>query len=295
MPKAKTYKVYLNGSIVPGGKASVTVFDRGLLYGDGLFETMKAADGTIAFKDAHLRRLKKGAALLGIPAKGIRGFFADVRSGLLERLLHTNRLDRGAAYMRITVTRGVSEEGYGSTKCLAPTVLVTARAMDAKAAARMQKKGVNAVFIKGYCPSIPWIKTLNYLPSVLGRAEAARKGASEGIFTGLDGSITEGTSTNVFIVKSGVLKTPAVYDGGPGKGVLPGIVREETIKAAKRLGISVREARLKQRDLMEADEAFLTNSGIEIVPLVRVGARIIGNARPGNVTRMLQRAFGLDF
>lgn len=298
MPLKKSIrkKVYLNGSLVFEDRASVPVFDRGLLYGDGLFETMKAAHGVVAFKDAHIKRLKKGARLLGIPAKAInlKGFFDDVKNNALERLLEANRLHNGTAYLRITVTRGQDPGNYGRTTCSAPTVLVTTRPLDAKQITAQQRRGIKAVFIKGYCPSIPWIKTLNYLPNVLGKAEAARKGASEGIFVDHDGCVTEGTSTNVFIVTDGIIKTPPVYEGTPGRGVLPGIIRQAVILAARKLGLTVKESAILPTDLLSADEVFLTNSAVDIVPLVRVGAKIIGNNKPGKVTRALQKACGLD-
>jgi len=150
------------------------------------------------------------------------------------------------------------------------------------------------VLIKGYCPSIPWIKTLNYLPSILGKAEAARKGATEGIFIDCDGCATEATAANLFIVTRAGIKTAPVYEGTPGRGVLPGIMRHAVINEARRLGIPVREGRIRQTELVGAIEAFLTNSCIEVCPLVAVDGRTIGSGRPGAVTRTIQTAFALE-
>jgi len=298
-------KVYLNGSLVLEKKACIPVFDRGLLYGDGLFETMKATDGIIAYRSAHMKRLQKGARLLGIPAGPLKDLFADVKAGTLERLIKANGHDTGPAYMRITVTRGydpkaISSAGlatgahFRSVAGFTPTILVVTKPMDAKALSKQQKNGIKAVLIKGYCPSIPWIKTLNYLPSILGRAEAARKGASDGIFIDADGYVTEATSANLFIVTRSGLKTAPVYEGTPGKGVLPGIMRGAVINQARRLGIRITEGRIRPAELTGAAEAFLTNSCIEVCPLVAVDGRAIGSGRPGVITRAIQNAFALE-
>lgn len=309
--KAVRRKVYINGSIVFENKARISVFDRGLLYGDGLFETMKATDGVIAFKDAHIKRLQRGARLMEIPAKPLAGFFAEIKAGILEKLIETNGLGTGPAYMRITITRGhdksplffqrwgtssptLKKGGLGGDST--PTIFVMTRPLDAEAILKQQAAGIKAVFVKpeGCCPAISWIKTLNYLPSVLGKAQAARKGAGEGIFINSNGCVTEATGANLFIVtRGGIIKTAPVYEGLPGKGVLPGIIRHAVIKKAIRLGIHVKETAIRPADLVNAKEAFLTNSCIEICPLVAIDAAIIGNGSPGKVTRIIQRAFGL--
>lgn len=306
--------VYLNGSVVSEDKAAVSVFDRGFLYGDGLFETMKATDGVIAFKSAHIKRLQRGAQLLDIPAKSLAVFFAEVKAGMLEKLIKTNGLGAGPTYMRITVTRGydtppaptlkkggglvsptLKKGGLGGD--LTPTILVVTKPLDALALLKQQRAGITAVFIepKGCCPVIAWVKTLNYLPSVIGKAQAAKKGATEGIFINSDGFVTEATGANLFIVtRRGVIKTAPVHEGLAGKGVLGGIVRHAVIKEAAKLRIPLEETAIRPSDLLNAREAFLTNSCMEICPLVAVNGGNIGNGVPGKVTRIIQRAFKLN-
>ncbi len=144
--------VYINGRIVEEANARVSVFDRGLNYGDGLFDTMKAEHGAVIFMQEHVDRLLAGAKLLGIPGSGLKKLRADIRSGVLTRLLKRNGLANGAASLRITVTRGVDPEGggYAPKRSLSPTVIITARAVDGKRVARCQKGGVKAVLIRGW-------------------------------------------------------------------------------------------------------------------------------------------------
>lgn len=287
--------VYLNGKYVPEDKAKVSVFDRGFTYGDGLFETMKATDGTVAFKKEHLARLKKGIRALAINIWAIEPLFNDIRNGALEKLLKKNGLDAAAASVRISVTRGVDKHGHAPKPSCKPTTVITAKPIDDKAMALYQKQGVSAVYITGYAPQLPGIKSLNFLPNVLGKGEAARRGAMEGVFIGKDGLISEGTSTNVFIVKNGVLKTPPSETSASGKGTaLPGVMRAKVCQAAVRLGITVEVSSIHADELEESDEAFLTNSILEVVPLIRIEKKPISNAARGPLTARIQKQIGLN-
>lgn len=274
--KTMKTKIYLSGSIVPEGKASVSVFDRGLNYGDGLFETMKAHDGKPAFLKEHLQRLKAGARFLKIPINALE---ADVKDGVIERLLKANRLSKGSACVKIIVTRGVDKSGHAPSKGTTPTLIIITKRIDETYIVRLQKKGVKAILIKGYAPALGGFKTLNYLPCVLAKAEAERRGAFEGIFVGEDGTIKEGSSTNIFIVSKGILKTPPA---NAQSGILPGVTRQAVISIAKKLGLTVKEAPISVKDLFTCDKAFLTNSIIGMVPLVSVDSRRIGRENNDN-------------
>lgn len=285
--------VHINGRVVPEGKAVVSVFDRGLNYGDGVFETIKAVDGAPAFLKEHLERLSNGVKSIGIRQRYFKDFLVEVKNGAIKKLLGANRLTEGEAYLKIIVTRGADSGGHAPSRGVRPAFIIMAKPLDSRSIERLKKKGVRAVLIKGYPPMLPGIKSLNYLPSVLGKMEAAGRGAYEGIFVGEDGFIKEGTSTNVFIVSNGVIKTPPAGKKGLSDGVLPGITRKAVIDIARNKKIPVKEAGISGKDLFGCDEAFLTNSIIEVVPLIGVDSRKTGDGRPGEVTKLLQGVFGL--
>ncbi len=285
-----TGRVYLNGRIVAAAKAAVPVFDRGLCYGDGLFETMKAVNGRVEFCKDHLDRLARGAEVLGIPKARLAPFLKDIRAGAVERLLKANGLSTQAACVKIIVTRGQSAKarpvlpvGVG-----APTVVMTAVALDTRSTARLRKQGVRAVTVTGLATAVPGVKTLNYLPNVLARMEAKKRGAGEAIFTGPGGDLLEATGANLFIVEGGVLKTPPVVENPYHAGVLPGVMRKAVIELAVRLGINVMGARVTREDVERCSEAFLTNSVTGIIPLLSIDSATIGNGVPGPVVRRLQ-------
>ena len=279
--------VYINGRLVPGKKASVSVFDRGLNYGDGLFETMKAVEGKVEFLRDHVTRLKKGARFIGFPAGSLKALELDLKDGAIPKLLKANGLIGKTAYIRLTVTRGEDRDGHLPKKTV-PTVIITAKPIDEEAIARMRTFGVSATVIRGYGPALPGVKSLNYLPSVLGKAEAASKGADEGIFTAKDGSLKEGTSSNIFIVTHGSVRTPPVSPG-PGEGVLPGVMRQAVIRLLAKRGFAVAEAPVRLKDLLSCTEAFLTNSIWGAVPLLSVDGKKLGPGNPGAIVRLVQR------
>ncbi|MFQ5736050.1 MAG: aminotransferase class IV [Thermodesulfobacteriota bacterium] len=280
-------KVYLNGSIVAAERALVRASDRGLNYGDGVFETIKASHARPQYLKEHLDRLKKGALTIGMPKVRLAPLLRDIRAGMIGRLLAANGLAKKTAYVKIVVTRGAGRRSLVAEAGLEPTVIMTTGEVDERAVARMRKKGVSAVLVKGLHPAMPGIKTLNYLPNVLARTEAKRRGAYEAIFTTPDGEPTEATGANLFIVERGVLKTPPVSEN-PGTGVLPGVMRKAVMELAGRLGISVMASRLTQTDLRRCAEAFLTNSTCAVVPLTSVDGVDVGGGSPGPVTQRLQ-------
>jgi branched-chain amino acid aminotransferase len=275
-------KVYMNGRFVDERRASVSVFDRGLNYGDGLFETMKAYDGRVFLFKEHLLRLKRGARALRIPTTPLKDMERKA-----ERLLEYNGLTRGEAYLKIILTRGVDTRTLAPSNSLTPTMVITARRLDKSSLNRFRKNGIRAVLLneRGPAEGLGNLKTLNYLPSVVGKMEALRRRAFEGIFTSVDKRLLEGTSTNIFLVMKDIIKTP------PLEGILPGITRNLIIKLAKEADIPVMEAAVYAKDLKKTNEAFVTNSILEVVPLVRVGTLPIGDGRAGRVTRLLQKSY----
>ena len=282
--------IYINGDLVREDKAVISVFDRGLNYGDGLFETVKAYGGRPAFLKEHLERLATGLQFMRIPRKPLKGFISDLRDGVIGELLKTNKLAGSEAYIKIIVTRGADSSGHALPKDLRPNVIIISKQLDVKAISLYQKNGVKASVIKGCSPAVPCFKTLNYLPNIIAKAEARWRGAFEGIFTAKDGSILEGTSSNVFIVKNGALKTPPI-NADFSTGILPGVTRGAVIGISKKSEISVKEMRTHVKDLYGCDEAFLTNSIIEVVPLVSVDGKRVGSGRPGPVTKRIQLAY----
>lgn len=276
--------VYLNGRYVQAERAKVSAFDRGFSYGDGLFETIRAYAGWVFGLERHLARLKKGADQIGISFEGDVGEWRQVMGELLRR----NRLQAPDASLRLTVTRGPDVLGslLPPDAPPPPTLLLVAKPLDAGIAER-QQVGIGAVTVHWGSPFNPLqIKSLDYLYNMLAMAQAHREGAQEALFVDRDGTIVEGATSNVFSVSKGMLTTPP-----ESSGLLPGITREVVIELAKKEGLILREAPLPLQDLLASEEAFLTGSLKEIMPLVTVDGRTIGTGNPGPVTQHLQKCY----
>jgi len=279
--------VYLNGVLIPRSEARVSVFDHGFLYGYGLFETMRTYRGKIFLLERHLKRLLGSAETIGL-ASNLSGI--DLGRACQDTL-RANGLED--ARLRLTVSRGevdtFPETGISST----PTVLVTAKGYTPLSAGiynRGFKAGVSSL---RRCRQslISRIKSANYLISVLARMEAEAYGLDEALLLNESGFIAEGSISNIFFATSSSLVTPPLESG-----ILPGITREVVIEMADTLGINVAERDVRLADLGQFDEAFLTNSVIEIMPLVAVrddaGQTVtIGLGKPGKVTRRLMSAY----
>jgi D-amino acid aminotransferase len=278
--------VYLNGRNVPVEKACVSVFDRGLTYGDGLYETMKAIDGRPLFLKEHIARLLHGARELRMEVPLLKPFIDELKTGAIETLLGRNRLNEGEAYVKLMVTRGPDRASHLPTKGVLPTTVIVSKKIETAALAALREKGVAAIAVADISPALPGVKSLNYLSSVLAKMQAEKAGAFEAIFT-RDGLVTEGSSSNVFAVKNGVITTPPL-EHGPSGGVLPGVIRGEVKRLAARNRTPFSEVPVPLRELEAADEAFLTNSIMEAIPLIKIGKAKIGNGRPGPVTRLFQ-------
>jgi branched-chain amino acid aminotransferase len=259
---------------VPRAAARVSVFDRGFMYGDGIFETLRAYRGVPYALDEHLERLHESAAILALPPPRL-----DWHKHCRE-LLRRNRLLNDDAWIRIVITRGESPPGLLPAIRMNPTLVTMAGPM------RLRRRIVSATLLPFAQENfLAEHKSLSYLLGVVGRAYAARHNTDEGIYVGHDGALREGTTSSLFLVRDGSLYTV------PTVAILPGVTRRIVLELAARDGLRTVERPLHAKDLFASDEAFLTSSLQEIVPLVRVDNRPIGNGRPGPVTRRLQRLY----
>ena len=271
--------VHLNGRLVEESGAFLSVFDRGLLYGDGIFESMRAVAGVVFREGRHLDRLGRSAAGIGLPLPlTASGFSAAVRD-----LLDRNRLQD--ARIRVTITRGEGRPGDYVEAYGPPSVVMSASRFEGVDPS-LYRNGVRvAVARRRQIPPEtldPAVKSISRLTSVLARREAREVGAFEAILLDGDGRLTEGTVSNLFLVLGGGLLTPPAPAGG-----LPGITREAVVELARAASIRVSEEPLPAGSLETADEIFLTNTSWEILPVVRVGERAVGGGVPGPVTRDL--------
>ncbi|MFI5367154.1 MAG: aminotransferase class IV [Candidatus Binatia bacterium] len=279
MTRVRGNFVHLNGRIVPSVRARVSVFDRGLLYSDGVFETLRAYHGIPFALREHLKRLTTSAEFLGI------GLPRYPWQHDIVALLRRSGLVAADAWLRITVTRGVTAPTLVPPARIHPTVLITAGPIDSSIIT-IQRTGVRVTLLPfarhGFLSEH---KVLDYLPAVLGKTIAARHHAFEGLYVDDQGRITEGTTSNVFVWRRRQLLTPAPA------GILPGITRRMVIDAATAAGLRVYERALTRKDLLDADEAYLTSSLAEVVPITAVDTRPIGNGQVGPQTRQIQAIY----
>lgn len=267
---------WVNGEIGDLNRPRFGVRERGFLYGDGVFETLRLRDGLPQDWKEHRQRLCQGCSALKIPCP-----WDDVEAGVAEV---TARIGNGV--LRVTVTRGESPRGLLPHPDSRPTVVVVGQ--DEEPYPRdIYERGMHACLVsfpRNHLSPLVRLKSLNCLENILGRLEAAAAGSHEGIFCNYLGEVAEGTTSNVFIVLEGRIVTPS-----PASGLLPGITRAKVMSLARELGIPVVEGSVLPEDLLGAEEAFLTNSLMGIMPLVSVDGRRVGTGRPGPVTASLRR------
>jgi branched-chain amino acid aminotransferase len=279
--------VYLNGSLVPRSQARISAFDHGFLYGYGLFETMRAYRGRIFLLERHLRRLLDSAAIIGLTSKLAE---IDLAKACVDTLKANGLQD---ARLRLTVSRGEGDPSPTANISAMPTVLVTATSYQPPSAQTYNKgfrAGVSS-FRRHSQSLLSRLKSTNYLLNLLAKMEAEAVGLDESLLLNEHGFITEGSTSNVFFVSPPGLVTPPLASG-----ILPGITREVVMELANKLGIMVSEGEVRVEDLEQFSEAFLTNSLMEIMPLVEVrveGGRsiTIGSGRPGKLTKRLMIAY----
>lgn len=274
--------IYINGDFVPEEEAAVSVFDHGLLYGDGVFEGIRAYGGKVFRLEAHVRRLYDSAQaiLLEVPMSQ-----AEMCEAILETLRRNNLTD---AYIRPIVTRGVGDLGLDPRKCAQPTVIIITRNWGAMYG-DLYDLGLTAVTVTVRRNSAaalpPNIKSLNYLNNILGKIEANIKGGDEAIFLDDQGTISEGSGDNIFVVRDGDILTPPTLNN------LRGITRQAVLEIARANGIAVQEVSLGLFDLYTADEVFVTGTAAELGPVTKIDGRRIGDGRPGPVTKLLIKQF----
>src|SRR5688572_18474450 len=273
----------VNGEISPAGEARVSVLDNGFTFGDGVYETLRTYGGRPFELDRHLDRLRASAGMLGIaiPASD------DALAADLDRLLQ--RAGNPESYIRIIVSRGVGEISYRFDRIHGPTVVMAARAYEPFADAQY-RDGIPVIIssVRRNSPHAldPAMKSCNLINNILAVREAQAKKASEPLMLNERGDVAEGASANVFIVSGGGLVTPPLRDG-----ILPGVTRALVLERARELGIEVREQSIRVGELLAADEAFITSTLKEVMPIATVDGTPIGNGKPGSVTKRLQDAY----
>ena len=276
-------KVWLNGKLVDREDAKISVFDHGLLYGDGVFEGIRSYSGRVFRLKEHIRRLFDSAngIRLAIPLA------ADELAKAVADTLQANGLKD--AYIRVVVTRGVGTLGLDPNRCQSPAVFIITDKI-VLYPPELYENGleiITAATMRNHPNAVnPRLKSLNYLNNILAKIEAIDAGTLEAVMLNHQGFVAECTGDNLFIVRDGVLFTPPIA-----AGILEGITRDEIIAIAGDFGIKVREENLTRHDLYVADECFLTGTAAEVVPVVRIDKRTIGNGHPGPVTKRLLEEF----
>lgn len=275
--------VYLNNKLVPEEEALISVFDHGFLYGDGIYETMRAYKGIVFMIDEHIKRLFRSGDLIRLK---ISMSHEEVKEAIYKTLRKNNLKE---AYIRLSISRGRGEIGLDPELCQGPTFVIIAKEFR-KYPRKLYEKGVKASIVKTRrnAPEAlnPKIKSLNFLNNILAKIEAKESDAYEAIMLNSRGYLTEGTTSNIFFVKNKTLYTPSVE-----AGILDGITRGIVIRTAKAKGIKVEEGLYIPEELYKADEAFITNTTLEILPIINVDEKTIGNGIPGPITKDLHRGY----
>ncbi len=282
------YTVNVNGRVVDQSHAVVSVFDHGFLFGEGVYETLRTYNGRPFLFDRHARRLRRSAQLLELPV--------PLDDGAIESRCRDTMAAAGLeggpgheAYLRIMLTRGVGELSYDPGACPEPTVVVIVRP-HVDPPREVFERGVRVALVsivRNHPGTVnPLIKSNNLINNALAMHEAAKAGAFEGVMRNYRGELAECTQSNLFVVRNGAAWTPPLD-----AGLLPGITRAFLLEVAPAIGVPIREEVLHDDDLLGADEAFLTSTTREVVPIVQVDDRTIGSGSPGPITKRLLLAF----
>ncbi|EJS61829.1 MULTISPECIES: branched-chain-amino-acid transaminase [Bacillus] len=275
--------IYMNGEFVEKEKAVVSVYDHGFLYGDGVFEGIRSYGGNVFCLKEHVKRLYESAKsiLLTIPM---------TVEEMEEAVLHTLQKNEYAdAYIRLIVSRGKGDLGLDPRSCVKPSVIIIAEQLKLFPQ-EFYDNGLSVVSVasRRNTPDAldPRIKSMNYLNNVLVKIEAAQAGVLEALMLNQQGYVCEGSGDNVFVVKDGKVLTPPSY-----LGALEGITRNSVIELCERLNIPCEERPFTRHDVYVADEVFLTGTAAELIPVVKVDSREIGDGKPGSVTKQLTEEF----
>lgn len=273
-----TELAYLNGEILPLDQLRIHPEDRGYQFADGIYEVVAAINGVPLFLQAHMERLQRSAA--GISLK--LGAWVKTLNTDIPRLLAASGLDQAMLYLQIT--RGVAPRNHSFPEKPSPTVLMTVRPLPDRS--ELLERGMKAITVADerwfHCD----LKTIALLPNVLAKEMAHERGADEAILVRPGGRVTEASSANVFMVRAGHAETPPASPL-----LLSGITREVLLREALRLGFSLVEAPIDQSSLMAADEVFLTGTTVQVMPVVAIDGKPIGDGTPGPFTRRLQAAY----
>ncbi|HHT9129930.1 MAG TPA: branched-chain-amino-acid transaminase [Candidatus Brocadiaceae bacterium] len=276
-------KVYINGQILPQEEARISVFDHGLLYGDGVFEGIRAYNGKIFALDQHLDRLYDSAAAISLKIPITK----EEMSNDIKKTMEANK--QTDSYIRLVVTRGIGKLGLDPNKCSTPQIIIITDTIELYSKA-LYEKGLDIVSvttIRNHFSALdPKIKSLNYLNNILAKLESIQAGAGEALMLNKDGYVAECAGDNIFILKNNVLLTPPASSG-----ILIGITRNIIMKLAAEMGITVKEELMTRYDLYIADECFLTGTAAEIIPVVKIDGRTIGTGRPGKITLDLLKRY----
>ncbi|RKU19686.1 branched-chain amino acid aminotransferase [Candidatus Poribacteria bacterium] len=275
--------IYIDGEFLPKAEAKVSVFDHGLLYGDGVFEGIRSYNGRVFKLDEHLERLYNSAKsiMLQIPIS-----IETMKETVLETLRRNHLTE---AYIRLVVTRGVGDLGLDPDKCPKPSIIIIAD----KIVLYPQKfyedglEIVTASVRRNYAEAInPRIKSLNYLNNILAKIEGKQAGAQEVLMLNAEGYVVECSVDNIFWIKNETIVTPPVH-----MGILEGVTRNSVIGLAREAGMKVEERVFTRHDLYIADECFLTGTAAEVIPVVKIDQRTIGSGQPGKITQRLLSTF----
>ena len=276
-------KIFMNDRLVDRDKAVVSVFDHGLLYGDGVFEGIRSYNGLVFKLHEHLDRLYESAhtLMLVIPLTK-----KEMEKAVIDTLKANKLKD---SYIRLVVTRGIGDLGLDPRKCKKATVFIIADKI-MMYSSEIYEKGLSIVTVatvRNHPEALnPQIKSLNYLNNILAKIEAINAGVSEAILLNTQGYVTECTGENIFYVKGKKLATPPPY-----VGILKGITRDVMMRLGGEMGFEVVEEVFTRHDLYSAEEVFLTGTGAEIIPVINIDNRCIGNGKPGKTTLLLMKAF----
>jgi len=277
--------VNVNGRISTEHEAVIPVFDHGFLYGEGVYETLRTYNGRLFLFDRHMRRLRNSARLIDLTIP----FTDDEVASHIRGTIAASKLDGNEAYVRVLVTRGVGELTYDIQATPRPSWVIIVKPLAAPST-EIYERGVKVALVdvvRNHPQSVnPMIKSNNLMNSALAAQQALKRGAFEAVMRNYRGELTECTQSNLFIVKNGAALTPPLESG-----LLPGITREFLFEIGRDAGIEVREQILGDDDLFAADEAFLTSTTREVLPIVSVDDRNIGEGTPGPITLKLLNAF----
>ncbi len=272
----KESQIYIDGKFLPEAAAKISVFDHGLLYGDGIFEGIRFYNGRIFKLEEHLDRLWDSARSICLDIPITR---AEMTEALLETV-RRNELRDG--YIRQIVTRGVGNLGLNPAQCKRPSVIIIVATI-ALYPKSVYESGLTVVTCPTRRPGAavlnPAVKSLNYLNNVMARIEANLAGADEALMLNDAGNVSECTADNVFVIKGGQIFTPPIT-----AGALRGITRSVAFDIAAELGIRITETDITRHDVFVADECFLTGTAAEVIPVIKADGRVIGNGKPGSIT-----------